>query len=116
MNRVMLKSKIYRATVTNANLNYQDSISIDKKLCDAADLYKFEKVDIYNITNGERFSIYVIYGKPGEIVLNGAAARRVHESDLIINASYAVYDLDEFQKQKQKLVFVNSNNEITTGL
>ena len=71
MKRTLLKSKIHRATVTDADLNYEGSISIDKSLCEKADMIEFEKVDIYNITNGERFSTYVIYGEKAEIGLNG---------------------------------------------
>ena len=110
MNRTLLKSKIHRATVTDADLNYQGSISIDKALCEAADLLEFEKVDIYNITNGERFSTYVIYGNKGQIGLNGAAARRVHKGDLIIIASFGQYNNQEWLKHKPKLVFVDTNN------
>ena len=113
MNRILLKSKIHRATVTYADLNYNGSISIDRTLCQAADLLEFEKVDIYNITNGERFSTYVIFGKPDEIGLNGAAARRVQKGDLIIIASYAEYDERESTVHKPKLVFVNSQNSIS---
>ncbi|NOX66316.1 MAG: aspartate 1-decarboxylase [Chlorobi bacterium] len=110
MIRTLLKSKIHRATVTYADLNYEGSISIDKILCDKANLIEFEKVDIYNITNGERFSTYVIYGGKGEIGLNGAAARKVHVGDLIIIASYAEYDEDECSNYKAKLVFVDEHN------
>ena len=74
MKRTMLKSKIHRAVVTDADLNYEGSISIDPKLCEAADLVEFEKVDIYNCDNGNRFHTYVIWGKSGEICINGAAA------------------------------------------
>ncbi len=112
MQRVLLKSKIHRATVTDADLNYEGSIAIDPELCKAADLYEFEKVDIYNITNGERFSTYVIYGNKGDITLNGAAARKVHKGDLIIIASYSVYTEDEAMEHKPKLVFVDENNKV----
>ncbi len=111
MVRTLLKSKIHRATVTDADLNYEGSISIDKTLCDKADLIEFEKVDIYNITNGERFSTYVIYGREGQIGLNGAAARKVHVGDLIIIASYAEYDENECSNYKAKLVFVDEYNK-----
>lgn len=110
MKRILLKSKIHRATVTDADLNYQGSISIDKALCEAADLLEFEKVDIYNITNGERFSTYVIYGNKGQIGLNGAAARRVHKGDLIIIASFGQYNEQECLNHKPKLIFVDTNN------
>ena len=110
MTRRMLKSKIHRATVTDADLNYVGSIGIDPKLCEAADFLEFEKVDIYNITNGERFSTYVIYGEKGQIGLNGAAARKVHTGDLIIIASYAEYNEEECANFKTKLVFVDEHN------
>ena len=113
MKRTLLKSKIHRATVTGADLNYEGSISIDKTLCDKADLIEFEKVDIYNITNGERFSTYVIYGEKGEIGLNGAAARKVHLGDLVIIANYAEYNEEESINYKAKLVFVDENNNQT---
>ncbi|MCX7647967.1 MAG: aspartate 1-decarboxylase, partial [Elusimicrobiales bacterium] len=84
----MLKSKIHRAKVTARDINYEGSITIDKKLCDKAKINEFEKVDVYNINNGERFTTYVIYGKDGEIQINGAAARLCEKDDLIIIASY----------------------------
>lgn len=113
MNVTMLKAKIHRATVTDANLNYEGSISIDPKLCDAAHLIPFEKVEIYNCNNGERFSTYVIYGKEGEICLNGAAARLVHKGDLVIIAAYANMSTEEALQYKPQLVMVNERNGIT---
>lgn len=110
MKRTLLKSKIHRATVTGADLNYEGSISIDKSLCEKANLIEFEKIDIYNITNGERFSTYVIHGEKGEIGLNGAAARKVHVGDLVILASYAEYNEEESVNYKAKLVFVDDEN------
>ena len=116
MLRTLLKSKIHRATVSFADLSYEGSISIDRELCEKADIIEFEKVDIYNITNGERFSTYVIYGGKGEIGLNGAAARKVHVGDLIIIASYAQYDENKISNYMPKLVFVDEhNNEINNG-
>ena len=108
----MLKSKIHRATVTGADLNYEGSISIDPKLCEAAHLNPFERVEIYNCTNGERFATYVIHGKPGEICLNGAAARRVHAGDLVIIAAYADFEQSEAFAHKPQLVMVNAQNQI----
>lgn len=107
----LLKSKIHRATVTDADLHYEGSIAIDTKLMKAADLNEFEKVDIYNINTGARFSTYVIKGSVGEISLNGAAARLVQKGDLVIIASYAEYDENESSSHKPKLVFVNEKNE-----
>lgn len=112
MRLTMLKSKIHRATVTDANLNYEGSVSIDPKLCEAAHLIPFEKVEIYNCNNGERFATYVIHGKAGEICLNGAAARRVHKGDLVIIASYAEMEQDEAFKHKPQLVMIGPENTI----
>ena len=112
MKITMLKSKIHRATVTDADLNYEGSISIDPKLCDAARLLPFERVEIYNCNNGERFATYVIHGKPGEICLNGAAARKVHKGDLVIIASYADFEQDEASRHEPQLVMMNADNSI----
>ena len=106
----MLKSKIHRATVTDANLNYEGSISIDSSLCEAAGLHQFERVEIYNCNNGARFATYVIYGKPGEICLNGAAARHVHVGDLVIIACYSEVDDIEAHSHKPRLVMVDEKN------
>lgn len=112
MRITMLKSKIHRATVTDANLNYEGSVSIDPQLCEAARLLPFERVDIYNCSNGARFSTYVIYGKPGEVCLNGAAARHVHVGDLVIIAAYAEFEQIEAMEHKPSLVMVNEQNKI----
>lgn len=109
----VLKSKIHRAKVTGSDLNYEGSIAIDKKLIKAANLNEFEKVEIYNLNNGERFSTYVIIGKDGEISLNGAAARLVHKNDLIIIACYAQLDENEIKYFKPKIVFVDKQNRIS---
>jgi len=111
MFRTMLKSKIHRATVTGADLNYEGSIAIDKTLCSAADLKQFEKVDVYNINNGNRFSTYVIHGEEGEVSLNGAAARMVQKGDLVIIASYSEYSEEELKNFLPKIVFVNGANK-----
>jgi aspartate 1-decarboxylase len=115
MRRTLLKSKIHRATITDADLNYEGSISIDPKLCDAAQLLPFERVEIYNCNNGQRFATYVIYGKSGEICVNGAAARLVHHGDVIIIASYGDYDEAECVKHMPTLVYVNEENERVPG-
>jgi aspartate 1-decarboxylase len=114
MQRTMLKSKIHRATVTDANLHYQGSVSIDPILLDAADILPHERVEIYNITNGERFATYAIEGTPGagQIVLNGAAAHKVSVGDLVILATYATYTGEEARAHKPSLVFVNVRNQI----
>lgn len=114
MNRVMCKSKIHRAQVTEANLSYMGSITIDKKLMVAADLYPFEQVHIVNVNNGERFVTYVIEGPAdsGTICLNGAAARLVVPGDLIIVLSYAMYNVDELKAFSPKIVFVDKANRM----
>lgn len=110
MYRTLLKSKIHRATVTGADLNYEGSIAIDTALCRAANLVEFEKVDIYNINNGARFSTYVIPGAPGEISLNGAAARMVQPGDRLIIASYVQLSEEELRQFKPTVVLVDDNN------
>jgi len=114
MRRTLLKSKIHRATVTGADLSYEGSISIDPKLCDAARLMPYERVEIYNCNNGNRFATYVIYGKDGEICLNGAAARLVHRGDVVIIASYADFEDHECVPGYEPVkVFVDSSNRIS---
>ncbi|NLY03281.1 MAG: aspartate 1-decarboxylase [Campylobacter sp.] len=109
----ILKSKIHRATVTDANLNYTGSITIYSKLIEAANLREFEKVEVLNINNGERFTTYVIKGdKKGEICLNGAAARKVQKGDLVIIVAYASMSEDEANNFTPTLVHVDSKNEI----
>lgn len=106
----LLKSKIHRATVTCANLNYQGSISIDARLAQKAHMREWERVDIYNVTNGERFSTYVIYGQEGEITLNGAAARCVQPGDKVIIATYAMMDETEAASHRPTVVLVDEHN------
>ncbi len=110
----MLYSKIHRATVTDANLNYVGSITIDEELMEEANLLVGQKVDIVNINNGERFSTYVIKGERGsrEICLNGAAARKVHPGDKIIIIAYATMDIEEAKKFKPSVIIVDDNNNI----
>jgi len=110
----ILKSKIHRATITNADLNYIGSIEIDEDLMIAANLIENEKVHIYNITNGERLETYVIKGKSGSgvISLNGAAARKVAVGDLVIIASYATMDFEEAKSFSPSILFPDSNNKI----
>lgn len=114
MTRRMLKSKIHRATVTDANLNYEGSITIDPLLIAAADLLQYEFVDIYNITNGERFGTYVIEGKrgSGEVCINGAAAWKAQPGHLIIICSYSEYHEAELGIYKPIIVLVNNQNKI----
>lgn len=110
MNLQFLKSKIHRATVTDACLDYEGSISICPNLIKAAKLHEFERVEIYNCNNGERFATYVITGGPGEITLNGAAARKVQKKDLVIICSYCTLSENEISTFKPELVFVDSQN------
>lgn len=112
MIRTLLKSKIHRATVTDANLNYTGSISLDPVLVEAAGLVEFERVEIYNCNNGERFATYVILGGAGEVCLNGAAARLVQPGDLVIIANYADYSEEEVKIHRPKLIYVDANNAI----
>jgi aspartate 1-decarboxylase len=114
MQRFMLKSKLHRATVTDADLHYEGSISIDESLMEAADLVPYEKVAIYDISNGERFSTYVIPGSrdSGTICLNGAAARKVSRGDLIIIASYVIVDNDQVSGWSPKAILLDENNRI----
>lgn len=112
MNLTMLYSKIHRANVSDANLNYVGSITIDIELIRAAELREGQKVDIVNINNGERFSTYVIEGKKGEICLNGAAARKVQVGDKIIIMAYAQYSQEELLHYTPKVVLVDEKNQI----
>ncbi len=113
MLRTMFKSKIHRATVTDANLAYEGSITIDKSLIDAADILPCELVHVYNLTNGERFSTYVIEGKAdsGEICINGAAAHKARKGDMVIIASYVQIDDQELAELKPINIMVDSKNQ-----
>ncbi|GAW92957.1 aspartate 1-decarboxylase [Calderihabitans maritimus] len=118
MLRCMLKSKIHRAMVTEANLNYVGSITIDSSLLKAADILPGEKVSVVNINNGARFDTYVIAGEEGKgsICVNGAAARLVQPEDLIIIISYAYLSEKELQSFTPKIVLVNQRNKILSVL
>jgi aspartate 1-decarboxylase len=115
MMKTMLKSKIHRATVTEAALHYEGSITIDRRLMDAAGLVEYEQVHIYDIDNGNRFSTYVIEGEAdsGVICLNGAAARQVSKGDLVIIANYATYEEKELANFQPTMVYVDAKNRIT---
>jgi len=114
MQITMLQSKIHRATVTDANLDYVGSITIDRELLEAAGMRVGQKVDIVNVNNGERFSTYIIPGERGEreICLNGAAARLVHRGDRIIIIAYAQMEEDEAERYRPKIVILNDDNTI----
>ena len=114
MRRTMCKSKIHRATVIDANLDYEGSITLDPVLMEAADLLPYEQVHVVNINNGARFETYTIEGKrdSGDVTLNGAAARLVQPGDRIIVISYGIYDAQELADFEPKLVFVDGLNRI----
>jgi aspartate 1-decarboxylase len=116
MNIEVLKSKIHRATITQADLNYIGSIAIDEDLMDAANLIENEKVSIYNINNGERLDTYVIKGERGSgvVSLNGAAARKVAIGDFVIIVSYASIDFEAAKSFKPSIIFPDHNNKINT--
>jgi aspartate 1-decarboxylase len=114
MQRTMLKSKIHRATVTDSDLHYVGSITIDPELLEAADIREFEQVAVVDVDNGSRFETYTIAGEPGsgEMKVNGAAARLVHRGDTIIVISYAGYDPEELDNYHPRVVHVDTRNEI----
>lgn len=114
MQRTMLKSKLHRVTVTQADLHYEGSCAIDQNLLDAADIKEYQQVDIYNVTNGERFSTYAISAEreSGVISVNGAAARKAAPGDLLIIATYCVYNEVELTKYQPDLVYVDARNRI----
>ena len=114
MKRILLKSKIHRATVTDASLHYEGSVTIDPLLMEATDIVEWERVDIYDINNGNRLSTYAISGERGSgvICLNGAAARLVQVGDLVIICSYAQYKEDERRSHAPTIVLVDEHNRI----
>lgn len=115
MQRRMLKSKIHRATVTEADLNYIGSISLDPELMAAADIAEHEQVAVLDIDNGNRFETYAIPGQPGQVCLNGAAARLVHPGDKVIVITYADYDESELEGHAPAVVHVDQWNRRTEG-
>jgi aspartate 1-decarboxylase len=115
MQRIMLKSKLHRVTVTQAELHYEGSCAIDDDLLDAADIKEYQQIDIYNVNNGERFSTYAIRAERGSgtISVNGAAARLAAPGDLLIIASYVSMNEIELAKFEPDLVYVDAKNRIT---
>ena len=111
----MLKSKLHRATVTEADLNYEGSITVDEELLELAGILPYEQVDILNITNGNRFTTYTISAPRGskKICVNGAAARLVHKGDLVIICSYVQMDAVKAKKHKPKVVLLDNNNKVS---
>jgi len=111
----VLKAKIHRATITETDLNYNGSITVDKALLEAANIHENERVEIYNITNGIRFNTYAIEAprNSGKIAINGAASRLVHKGDLIIVCAYATVDEAEIKEFVPTVVLVDENNKAT---
>lgn len=114
MQRTMLKSKLHRVRVTHSELHYEGSCAIDETLLAAADIHEYQQIEIYNVTNGERFTTYAIRAErdSGVISINGAAAHRANPGDIIIIATYAVYNELELLKFKPELVYVDERNRI----
>ena len=114
MQRSMLKSKLHRVTVTHSELHYEGSCAIDENLLDAADIHEYQQIDIYNVSNGERFTTYAIKAQRGSgiISVNGAAAHKANPGDLVIIATYAMYNELELQKFQPELVYVDADNRI----
>ena len=115
MQRTILKSKLHRVTVTGANLDYEGSVAIDSALMETAGIIPFEKVQIYNITNGNRFETYAIEASEhsGDICINGAAAHLAKKDDIVIIATYGIYDEEEAGAHEPKLVYVDEANNVT---
>jgi len=114
MQRTMLKSKLHRVNVTHSELDYEGSCAIDEALLEAGNIREYEQISIYNVTNGERFSTYAIRADrySGIISVNGAAAHKANPGDIVIIASYAVYNEIELEKFAPQLVYVDSDNRI----
>ena len=114
MNRVMLRAKLHRAVVTEADLHYEGSCGIDEDLMDAANMREYERIELYNVNNGERFATYAIRGQRGSgmISVNGAAARKAAVGDVLIIATYATFNEIELANFEPKLVYVDDKNRI----
>ena len=114
MQRIMLKSKLHRVRVTHSELHYEGSCAIDQNLLDAADIREYQQIDIYNVTNGERFTTYAIRAQRGSgiVSVNGAAAHKADPDDILIIATYAMYSELELQKFHPLLVYVDEFNRI----
>ena len=114
MQRTMLKSKLHRVHVTHSELHYEGSCAIDDALLEAADIKEYEKISIYNVTNGERFSTYAIRGErdSGIISVNGAAAHKANLQDILIIATYSIYSEAELENFHPQLVYVDDNNRV----
>lgn len=112
--REMFRAKIHRAKVTDANLNYEGNITIDSTLLKASGIIEYEKVAVWNVTNGERIETYVLEGKAdsGVICLNGSAARRFEIDDIVIIATFGIFNEDELKNFKPKVILVDNENKI----
>lgn len=113
MLRNFLRTKIHRATITSTDRDYEGSVSIDRELCRAAGLLEFEQVDVYDITNGARFTTYVIYGEADQLQVNGAAAVLVRPGDLVIVAAYATLTAEDIRSHHATVVHVDADNHVT---
>ncbi|MDH3626941.1 MAG: aspartate 1-decarboxylase [Acidobacteriota bacterium] len=114
MNRTMLRSKVHRIAVTGCDVEYEGSLTLDRMLMDAADMVPYEKIDVYDVDNGNRFSTYLIEGEPGngECCVNGAAARLVELGDKLIIASYAEVAADDLSDYRPTVVLIGAGNHI----
>ena len=114
MQRMMLKSKLHRVRVTHSELHYEGSCAIDQNLLDAADIREYQQIDIYNVSNGERFTTYAIRAQRGSgvISVNGAAAHKADPDDILIIATYAMYSELELQKFHPQLIYVDEFNRV----
>ncbi|MEJ2106689.1 MAG: aspartate 1-decarboxylase [Acidiferrobacteraceae bacterium] len=115
MQRTMLKAKLHRATVTRSELDYEGSVAIDERLLEAADIHEYERIEVYNVTNGERFTTYAIRAQEGSgtISVNGAAAHKANPGDVVIICSYANVDEKDLVNFKPRLVYVDEKNRVS---
>jgi aspartate 1-decarboxylase len=115
MQRTMLRAKLHRVHVTHSELDYEGSVAIDGRLLDAADIREYERIEVYNVRNGERFNTYAIRAQEGSgiISVNGAAAHKADPGDILIICTYATYDEKELATFKPRLVYVDKSNRIT---
>jgi aspartate 1-decarboxylase len=115
MRRILLRAKLHRVTVTHSELDYEGSVAIDARLLEAADIREYERIEVYNLKNGERFSTYAIRAEAGSgiISVNGAAAHKADPGDIVIICAYAEYEERELLTFKPRLVYVDAHNRIT---
>ena len=115
MRRILLRAKLHRVTVTHAELDYEGSVAIDARLLEAADIREYERIEVYNLRNGERFSTYAIGAEPGSgiISVNGAAAHKASPGDIVIICAFGEFDEAEVSKHKPRLVYVDAQNRVT---